>query len=76
MTTDKSSFAIPSAPTAEEIGIDPILKYFLPNDLQPVSAYFCTLATGLVRNIARSPERTVALRKLLESKDAADRAST
>lgn len=32
------------------------------------------LANSLVRNIDRSPERTVALRKLLESRDAALRA--
>ena len=33
------------------------------------------LAHGLVRELPRNPERTVALRKLLESKDAAVRAA-
>lgn len=62
-----------------EIGVDPILKYFafehLPEKLREVSRPFCVLAKEIVVNIERSAERTVALRKLLESKDAAVRAS-
>lgn len=46
----------------------------LPEHLQAVSAPFGKLAENIVENIAPGPERTVALRKLLEAKDAAVRA--
>lgn len=46
----------------------------LPPRLQDVSCRFAATARWLVDNITSSPERTVALRKLLESKDAAVRA--
>jgi hypothetical protein len=43
--------------------------------LQSVSAPFATLAHHIVSStIPRNPERTVALRKLLEAKDCAVRA--
>jgi hypothetical protein len=42
--------------------------------MQEISRPFHLLATSIVENIPRNPERTVALRKLLESKDAAVRA--
>lgn len=55
-----------------------MLKYFdykhLPENLQIVSVKFYELACSLCALIERGPERTVALRKLLESKDAAVRA--
>lgn len=58
---------------------EPILKYFayahLPPALAVVSAPFALLANDLVRVLSRSAERSVALRKLLESKDAAVRAA-
>lgn len=58
--------------------LEPILQFFaythLREDLQPVSRPFCDLAVTLVDTLPRNPERTVALRKLLESKDAAVRA--
>jgi len=58
---------------------DPILRYFeyehLRPELQLVSRPFHDLALGVVQNVPRNPERTVALRKLLESKDAAVRAA-
>ena len=58
---------------------DPILKFFdgnhLPARLQNVSLPFCELAYWIVDNVPRNAERTVALRKLLEGKDAAVRAS-
>jgi hypothetical protein len=58
---------------------EPILKFFavahLPQHLQAVSGRFCDVAHALVATLPRSPERTVALRKLLESKDAAVRAA-
>lgn len=59
----------------------------LPQHLQAVSKPFCDLARSLVETrsvedgpgnpafpLPRNPERTVALRKLLEAKDAAVRA--
>lgn len=55
-----------------------ILQFFeyshLPQNLQDVSRPFCEHAKKLVETLPRNPERTVALRKLLESKDAAVRA--
>lgn len=58
---------------------EPILQYFtyehLREDLQPVSKPFCDLAMTIVDTLPRNPERTVALRKLLEAKDAAVRAA-
>ena len=57
---------------------DRLLKFFeyehLPEHLQVVSKPFCQLAQSINDTIAPGPERTVALRKLLESKDAAVRA--
>lgn len=46
----------------------------LPEHLQAVSAPFGKLAESIVESIDPGPERTVALRKLLEAKDAAVRA--
>lgn len=43
-------------------------------DLQNVSKPFAELARQIIATLPRNPERTVALRKLLESKDAAVRA--
>lgn len=55
-----------------------MLKWFahehLPNHLQEVSKPFGQLAELIISSIDPGPERTVALRKLLESKDAAVRA--
>lgn len=57
---------------------EPILKFFafthLPERLQGISFAFASLAVQ-VMELPRSAERTVALRKLLEGKDAAVRAS-
>lgn len=57
---------------------DPMLQFFeyehLPPKLQVTSQQFWLLARELVQSLPRNPERTVALRKLLESKDAAVRA--
>lgn len=54
-----------------------IIQFFsyshLPERLQEVSKPFCDMASKLLE-LPRNPERTVALRKLLESKDAAVRA--
>lgn len=67
-----------------------ILQFFayqhLPKHLQAVSKPFCDLANAIVKGgtcpetgtatdpLPRNPERTVALRKLLEAKDSAVRA--
>jgi hypothetical protein len=59
--------------------IDPILRYFqyehLPPELASSSKPFADLAKHIVDTIQSSSERTVALRKLLEAKDAAVRAA-
>lgn len=55
-----------------------IMQFFnyghLPEELQKVSAPFASLAGDIVTKLPRNPERTTALRKLLEAKDAAVRA--
>ena len=55
-----------------------LLQFFsfthLPVPLQAISRPFCELAELLVDTLPRNPERTVALRKLLEAKDCAVRA--
>ena len=57
---------------------DRMMKWFafehLPENLQFVSQRFHELARGICSTIEPGPERTVALRKLLEAKDAAVRA--
>lgn len=58
---------------------DQMLQFFtyehLPAHLQAISEPFCRLAEHVVATLPPNPERTVALRKLLESKDCAVRAS-
>jgi ferritin-like protein len=46
----------------------------LPEHLQAVSKPFHDLASQLLASLPQNPERTVALRKLLEAKDCAVRA--
>lgn len=62
----------------EEWQGEPILQFFayahLPPHLAAVSKPFCHAAYALIATLPRNPERTVALRKLLEAKDAAVRA--
>lgn len=57
---------------------EPILQFFayehLRQDLQEISKPFGEMADRLIEKLPRNPERTVALRKLLEAKDAAVRA--
>lgn len=57
---------------------DRLLQFFsyehLPEHLQAVSKPFGDLARSLVTTLPSNPERTVALRKLLEAKDCAVRA--
>jgi hypothetical protein len=58
---------------------EPILQFFeykhLPAALQVVSKPFHELAMLVLVTLPRNPERTTALRKLLEAKDCAVRAS-
>ena len=57
---------------------DHIMQFFafahLPPHLQAVSQPFGEMAERIAATLPRNPERTVALRKLLEAKDAAVRA--
>ncbi len=57
---------------------DRMLQFFayehLPPHLQAVSKPFCELAHKIADELPGNPERTVALRKLLEAKDCAVRA--
>lgn len=61
-----------------EASQDFLLQFFtfahLPVHLAEVSEPFCRLAQIIVNSLPANPERTVALRKLLESKDCAVRA--
>ena len=56
-----------------------IMQFFtyshLPEHLQKVSKPFATVANEMISTLPRNPERSVALRKLLEAKDAAVRAA-
>lgn len=57
---------------------DPMLQWFayehLKPELQKISRPFGELAREIVDTLPRNPERTTALRKLLEAKDCAVRA--
>ena len=58
--------------------IEPILQFFgfshLREDLAKISEPFHDMAFHIVETLPRNPERTVALRKLLEAKDCSVRA--
>jgi len=68
----------PAEFSESELGTDPILRFFhyshLPPTLRQASSPFCALARYIIMNTPRNAERTVALRKLLEAKDAGVRA--
>lgn len=57
---------------------EPLLQFFkcenLPEHLAEVSKPFADMAARIIETLPRNSERTVALRKLLESKEAALRA--
>ena len=61
-----------------EVRPDHIVQFFsythLPASLAKISKPFCELASHITETLPQNPERTVALRKLLEAKDAAVRA--
>lgn len=65
--------------TWTQLEADPILRFFhyahLPDQLKAVSRPFCELAASIIQQLPRNAERSVALRKLLEAKDAAVRAN-
>lgn len=83
---DPTSTAEPVTPSMSDESIieslkssgDHIAQFFsfahLPERLKNVSRPFARLAAEVVLCIPRNPERTVALRKLLEAKDAGVRA--
>lgn len=60
-------------------GPSPILRYFayahLPAELQEVSLSFYVLANEIEARLPAGAEKSTALRKLLEAKDAAVRAA-
>jgi hypothetical protein len=57
---------------------EPLIQFFayahLLDHLQTISKPFGDMATWIVETLPRNPERTTALRKLLEAKDCAVRA--
>jgi hypothetical protein len=64
--------------TVEEMKTDDALRFFhyahLPEKLQAVSRPFAEHARRLIDTLPRCPQRTIALNKLIEAKDAAVRA--
>ena len=65
--------------SSDEIASDPVLRFFhyshLPERLQAQSRPFCAMARTIIDTLPRNAERSAALRKLLEAKDCAVRAS-
>lgn len=57
---------------------EPMMQFFkfdhLPEELANISELFADLAREICYRLPRNPERTTALRKLLEAKDCAVRA--
>jgi hypothetical protein len=68
----------PAAAEGLSVSRDRMLQFFtyghLPEHLGKVSLPFCQLAEEICATLPSNPERTVALRKLLEAKDCAVRA--
>lgn len=79
MQNDAGIHPAPSEFNKAQLDVDPILHFFhyahLPEKLKGTSRLFFILASTLVTTLPRNAERTVALRKLLEAKDAAVRAN-
>jgi hypothetical protein len=73
-----NAFVAPGPVAKEDYVPEHIMQFFafahLPAELQNVSKLFSDVADKVLA-LPRSPERTVALRKLLEAKDAAVRAA-
>lgn len=77
-TTTTTATLILREPDDEQVAGERMLRHFAYAHLRPalatVSEPWCMLARHVVATIPAGPERTVALRKLLEGKDAAVRA--
>ena len=78
MTNHEALREILEAAITNEGNPSTILRFFrfhhLPEELKAVSAMYAALACNMCITLPNSAERTVALRKLLESKDCAVRA--
>ncbi len=76
--TDEGNHPQTTQPAQAEKPRDYLLQFFayshLPDHLKEISAPFGELANIIVDTLPANPERTVALRKLLEAKDCAVRA--
>lgn len=79
--TDSRSFEITEVDEVQperKASEEPIRQFFehahLPGNLAAVSRPFAELADKVLADLPRNAERTVALRKMLEAKDAAVRA--
>ncbi|TIT90405.1 MAG: hypothetical protein E5W41_00170 [Mesorhizobium sp.] len=66
------------APQADEPPAEHVMQFFafthLPPTLREISRPFGQMAENIVRTLPRNQQRTMALNKLLEAKDAAVRA--
>jgi hypothetical protein len=75
---DKAEAATAGQAPPSGLGLDPLRQFFvsdhLPPQLQMISRTFSDMADFIINRLPRNPERTVALRKLLEAKDCAVRA--
>lgn len=69
----------PTQPEFQEVQRSPIMRYFefehLPEKLREVSISFSNIAWEMEGTLPSGPEKSTALRKLLEAKDAAVRAA-
>lgn len=78
-TFDPANYTSADAAAVLAESAEPIAQFFafghLPERLQAISRPFGELAALVLVTVPRNPERTVALRKLLEGKDAAVRAA-
>src|SRR4029077_6835003 len=75
----KSKGDLVMSETRKKVGFgDSLLQFFayepLPHELQEVSRPFAVLARVVAETLPRNPERTTALRKLMEAMDCAVRA--
>jgi hypothetical protein len=77
MTDQTNSISLEGIAPQQIVSRDHIMQFFawrhLPPHLQTVSKPFGEMAEQIEATLPRNPERTVALRKLLEAKDAAVR---
>jgi len=75
---ESGEFMADEEKTPVDYSKEQILQFFdyshLKPELRDVSRPFCDLAYHVVGTLPRNAERTVALRKILEAKDAAVRA--